>query len=51
VFEGENTTEVTLWVDNAFDENYLLHAFAQGGGGRAIPAAPRTAGVTLRWTY
>lgn len=49
--DGEHNTEVSFWVDNAFDENYLLHAFSQGGGGRATPAAPRTSGITVRWSF
>ena len=49
--EGENDLEVTFWVDNAFDENYLLHAFLQGGGARGTPAPPRMSGVTVRWSY
>ncbi|PHS25039.1 MAG: hypothetical protein COA84_08465 [Robiginitomaculum sp.] len=49
--DGEHGTDLTFWVDNAFDENYLLNNFAQDGGGRGLPAAPRTYGLTLRWTY
>ena len=49
--EGGHAAEVSVWIENAFDENYLLLAFAQGGGGRATPAPPRTVGVTLRWQY
>ena len=51
VREGDHTAEFSIWVDNAFDESYLLPAFAQGGGGRALAAPPRTAGVTFRWHY
>jgi len=51
VLEGEHTSEIALWVDNATDESYLLHNFSQGGGGRALAAPPRTYGLTYRWFY
>jgi len=49
--DSDHPFEVALWADNLLDEDYLNQSFAQDGGGRAIPGAPRTYGVTLNWTY
>ena len=43
--------EFSLWVQNVTDEDYLQNSFSQDGGGRALPGAPRTYGVTFRWSY
>ncbi|MCH8135372.1 MAG: TonB-dependent receptor, partial [Proteobacteria bacterium] len=49
--DGDHDFGLTFWIKNVADEDYLLAAFAQDGGGRAIPAAPRTFGLTLLWSY
>lgn len=48
---AEHSYDLSFWVKNAFNEDYLLASFAQDNGGRAIPAAPRTWGLTLLWRY
>ena len=42
---------IEAWIDNAFDEDYLIQCFAQDGGGRCLPGQPRQYGVTMRWEY
>ncbi len=49
--DGDHRSELSLWMDNAFNEDYLVNSFSQDGGGRALPGAPRTYGATLRWAY
>ena len=39
----------TLWMRNAFDEDYFLHNWPLQGSGQATPAPPRTYGVTITW--
>ena len=46
---GDSGYEITGWVKNAFDEEYLLHNFPVQGSGFATPAAPRTYGITIGW--
>ncbi|MDH3643425.1 MAG: TonB-dependent receptor [Gammaproteobacteria bacterium] len=41
--------ETTLWMRNAFDEDYFLHNWPLQGSGQATPAPPRTYGLTLTW--
>jgi iron complex outermembrane receptor protein len=41
--------ETTLWMRNAFDEDYFLHNWPLQGSGQATPAPPRTYGVTITW--
>ncbi len=41
--------ETTLWLRNAFDEDYFLHNWPLQGSGQATPAPPRTYGLTLTW--
>lgn len=48
---GASNWNLSLWVNNVGNEDYLLNNFAQDGGGRALPAEPRTLGATFRWTY
>jgi len=47
----DRTYRIEAWVDNAFDEDYLIQCFAQDGGGRCLPGQPRQYGVTMRWEY
>lgn len=49
--EGDHSWDVSFWVNNVGNEDYLLNNFAQDGGGRALPAEPRNLGVTYRWIY
>ncbi|MXX29455.1 MAG: TonB-dependent receptor, partial [Gammaproteobacteria bacterium] len=41
--------ETTLWMRNAFDEDYFLHNWPLQGSGQATPAPPRTYGLTVTW--
>ncbi len=41
--------ETTLWMQNAFDEDYFLHNWPLQGSGQATPAPPRTYGLTVTW--
>ena len=45
----EDSYQITLWMKNAFDEDYFLHNFPVQGTGFATPALPRTYGVTFSW--
>ncbi len=45
----EDQYQVTLWMKNAFDEDYFLHNFPVQGSGFATPAMPRSYGVTFSW--
>tara|TARA_R110002153_G_scaffold17854_10_gene62370 strand:+ start:2626 stop:4962 length:2337 start_codon:yes stop_codon:yes gene_type:complete len=47
----DETLSLTGWVNNVFDEEYYLHNYAFVGIGLALPAPPRTAGVTLRYNF
>lgn len=49
--EATSDWSLALWVNNVGNEDYLVNNFAQDGGGRALPADPRTFGATFRWAY
>lgn len=49
--EANSNWNLSLWINNVGDEDYLVNNFAQDGGGRGLPAEPRTYGATYRWTY
>jgi iron complex outermembrane receptor protein len=53
-FRGENGLDVSVWVRNAFDQNYFeLLATQSGSTGLIVgqPADPRTWGGTVRWSF
>ncbi|ESQ75625.1 TonB-dependent receptor [Asticcacaulis sp. AC402] len=53
-FRGDGGTDVTFWVKNALDEEYLAFTTVQAGNSGAIygqPGDPRTYGVTVRKAF
>jgi len=42
--------ELSLWVENLLNEDYLAHAFPSAGGAVTTPGAPRMGGLTLSWS-
>jgi iron complex outermembrane receptor protein len=53
-FRTQRALDVTLWIKNVFDEQYLSFTSIQAGNSGAIygqPGDPRTFGVTLRKSF
>jgi iron complex outermembrane recepter protein len=53
-FRGDNGIDVSVWVRNAFDQDYFeLLATQSGSTGLVVgqPADPRTWGGTVRWSF
>ncbi len=43
--------EMAAWVDNLFDERYLVHNFSVGPSSLTTPGPPRTFGVNVRYRF
>ena len=46
---ASGNTQVTGWVTNVTDEDYLIHNYPGTNLGNATPGAPRMVGLTVSW--